>query len=147
MEREAVLVGIDVGTSKVCALIGEVSRDGKLTIMGHGTVPASGLNAEQSALLAGSLINPRRYSPGAPPRRLLARQRIILRRMRIGGGPLAATAPPRISAAPRPAEQENEVPAELETLEEDPEAPEETTEETAPPDSTVPPTPPAQDPP
>ena len=43
MEREAVLVGIDVGTSKVCALIGEVSRDGKLTIMGHGTVPGSGL--------------------------------------------------------------------------------------------------------
>src|SRR6185503_6768186 len=42
-EREAVLVGIDVGTSKVCALIGEVGRDGKLTIMGHGTVPASGL--------------------------------------------------------------------------------------------------------
>jgi len=43
VEREAVLVGIDVGTSKVCALIGEVGRDGKLTIMGHGTVPASGL--------------------------------------------------------------------------------------------------------
>ena len=43
MEREAVLVGIDVGTSKVVALIGEVSRDGRLTIMGHGTVPASGL--------------------------------------------------------------------------------------------------------
>ncbi len=43
MEREAVLVGIDVGTSKVCALIGEVSRDGRLTIMGHGTVPATGL--------------------------------------------------------------------------------------------------------
>ncbi|HEY7591368.1 MAG TPA: cell division protein FtsA [Candidatus Limnocylindrales bacterium] len=43
MEREAVLVGIDVGTTKVCALIGEVSRDGRLTIMGHGTVPASGL--------------------------------------------------------------------------------------------------------
>lgn len=43
MEREAVLVGIDVGTTKVCALIGEVGRDGRLTIMGHGTVPASGL--------------------------------------------------------------------------------------------------------
>ena len=43
MEREAVLVGIDVGTSKVCTLIGEVSRDGRLTIMGHGTVPSSGL--------------------------------------------------------------------------------------------------------
>ena len=43
MEREAVLVGIDVGTTKVCALIGEVGRDGRLTIMGHGTVPSLGL--------------------------------------------------------------------------------------------------------
>ena len=43
MEREAVLVGIDVGTSKVCALIGEVSRDGRLTVIGHGTVASSGL--------------------------------------------------------------------------------------------------------
>jgi cell division protein FtsA len=43
VEREAVLVGIDVGTSKVCALIGEVGRDGRLTIMGHGTVATSGL--------------------------------------------------------------------------------------------------------
>ncbi len=37
------LVGVDVGTTKVCALIGEVSRDGRLTVMGHGTVPSSGL--------------------------------------------------------------------------------------------------------
>ncbi len=43
MEREAVLVGIDVGTSKVCTLIGEVSSDGSLTIVGKGVVPASGL--------------------------------------------------------------------------------------------------------
>ena len=43
MEREAVLVAVDVGTSKVCTLIGEVSRDGRLTVMGHGTVPSSGL--------------------------------------------------------------------------------------------------------
>jgi cell division protein FtsA len=43
VEREAVLVGIDVGTSKVVALIGEVTREGRLTIMGHGTVPATGL--------------------------------------------------------------------------------------------------------
>ncbi len=43
MEREAVLVGIDVGTTKVCALIGEVSRDGSLTIIGKGPVPANGL--------------------------------------------------------------------------------------------------------
>ena len=38
MEREAVLVGIDVGTSKVTVLIGEVRRDGALTIIGKGTV-------------------------------------------------------------------------------------------------------------
>jgi len=43
VEREAVLVGIDVGTSKICALIGEVARDGSLTIVGKGSVPASGL--------------------------------------------------------------------------------------------------------
>jgi cell division protein FtsA len=43
VDREAVLVGIDVGTTKVVALIGEVSRDGALTIIGKGTVPATGL--------------------------------------------------------------------------------------------------------
>jgi len=43
VEREAVLVGIDVGTSKICALIGEVGRDGGLTIVGKGVVPAAGL--------------------------------------------------------------------------------------------------------
>lgn len=43
MEREAVLVGIDVGTTKVVALIGEVGRDGSITIIGKGSVPAAGL--------------------------------------------------------------------------------------------------------
>ena len=43
MEREAVLVGIDVGTTKVVALIGEVSRDGSLLIIGKGSVGATGL--------------------------------------------------------------------------------------------------------
>jgi monofunctional biosynthetic peptidoglycan transglycosylase len=45
-------------------------------------VPASALDAEQAALLAGALINPRVYSPAQPNRRLLRRQEIILRRMR-----------------------------------------------------------------
>ena len=43
MEREAVLVGIDVGTTKVTALIGEVGRDGGLTIIGKGTMSTTGL--------------------------------------------------------------------------------------------------------
>ena len=44
-------------------------------------VPASALSRPQAALLAGALINPRRYNPGRPPKRLLRRQQIILARM------------------------------------------------------------------
>jgi len=43
VEREAVLVAIDVGTSKCVALIGEVATDGSLTIIGKGAPAASGL--------------------------------------------------------------------------------------------------------
>ena len=42
---------------------------------------AAGLSAEQAALLAGAIINPRVYSPAHPNARLLRRQRIILSRM------------------------------------------------------------------
>ena len=69
MEREAVLVGIDVGTSKVCALIGEVGRDGGLTIVGKGVVPAAGLkkavvvNIEQTVRsIAGAVEHSERSS-------------------------------------------------------------------------------------
>jgi monofunctional glycosyltransferase len=44
-------------------------------------VPASALTPEQAAMLAGAIINPHFFNPGAPNRRLLARQRLILRRM------------------------------------------------------------------
>ena len=65
-------------------------------------VPASALSRQQAALLAGALINPRRYNPGRPPTRLLRRQRIILARMGtveppIGGRPQA---PPPEAALP-----------------------------------------------
>lgn len=43
MEREAVLVAIDVGTSKVVALIGEKTSDGSLNILGKGVPSSSGL--------------------------------------------------------------------------------------------------------
>lgn len=42
---------------------------------------AADLSASQAALLAGAIINPRRYSPAHPNARLLRRQAIILRRM------------------------------------------------------------------
>jgi monofunctional biosynthetic peptidoglycan transglycosylase len=116
----------------------------------HFGTSAAGLSAEQAALLAGSLINPRRYSPGSPPRRLRQRQAIILRRMRIGGAPASAVARP--SSPSRSAEPVEEPPAELESLEEDPEmAPDESEPESDPqaPDSTAPPAapqPPTKDP-
>ena len=43
MEREAILVALDVGTSKVITLIGEVSRDGTVTVIGKGAQASSGL--------------------------------------------------------------------------------------------------------
>ncbi len=49
----------------------------------HFGVSASALSREQAALLAGAIINPRRYSPSKPPRRLLRRQRVILANMRL----------------------------------------------------------------
>ncbi|WP_027893467.1 cell division protein FtsA [Calidithermus chliarophilus] len=38
-----ILVGIDVGTTKVCTVIGELSSDGHLDVIGEGTVPSQGL--------------------------------------------------------------------------------------------------------
>ena len=44
-------------------------------------VAASDVSAEQAALLAAAIINPRIYSPARPNRRLLRRQQTILGRM------------------------------------------------------------------
>ncbi|MFQ5874873.1 MAG: cell division protein FtsA, partial [Dehalococcoidia bacterium] len=40
---ERIVVGIDVGTTKVCTLVGEVSEEGVLRIVGVGVVPSRGL--------------------------------------------------------------------------------------------------------
>ena len=37
------IVGLDIGTSKVVALVGEVTPDGELEIVGIGTHPSRGL--------------------------------------------------------------------------------------------------------
>jgi monofunctional biosynthetic peptidoglycan transglycosylase len=49
---------------------------------------AAGLGASEAALLAGSLINPNRYSPADPPQRLRRRQQLILRRMGMRDAPV-----------------------------------------------------------
>ena len=57
MEIEAVLVALDVGTSKVVALVGEVTREGTVNIIGKGTAASNGLkkgqviNIEQTAVI------------------------------------------------------------------------------------------------
>jgi cell division protein FtsA len=38
-----VFSGVDVGTSKICALIGERGPEGATTVLGHGVVPCTGL--------------------------------------------------------------------------------------------------------
>ena len=45
-------------------------------------VPASGVSADQAALLAGAIVNPRVLNPRRPNARLAGRQRLILSRMR-----------------------------------------------------------------
>ena len=43
MELEAILVALDIGTSKAVVLVGEVTNDGTLDIIGKGTVPTTGV--------------------------------------------------------------------------------------------------------
>src|ERR1700749_3086535 len=37
-----IVVGLDIGTTKVCAVVGEIAEDG-ITVLGVGTVPCRGL--------------------------------------------------------------------------------------------------------
>ena len=43
MDDNPLLVGIDVGTTKICALIADVDAEGVLRILGVGLEPARGM--------------------------------------------------------------------------------------------------------
>ena len=58
-------------------------------------IPASALNAQQAALLAGAIINPRVLNPARPTARLLRRQQLVLGRM----GQVTPPAPAPVVAA------------------------------------------------
>jgi monofunctional biosynthetic peptidoglycan transglycosylase len=93
-------------------------------------IAASALNREQSALLAGAIINPRVLNPARPTPRLLARQRIILGRM----GEVTPPAPVPAAPVPEPAEaaiDEAEVPDDGDAI---PETDQPTPEDTAEPE-------------
>jgi monofunctional biosynthetic peptidoglycan transglycosylase len=64
--------------------------------------PASGLTADEAALLAAAIINPRVLNPGRPVARLRTRQQMIMRRM-------GAVTPPATTETATP----EEVPVEL----------------------------------
>jgi monofunctional biosynthetic peptidoglycan transglycosylase len=61
---------------------------------------AASLSPREAALLAAAIINPRLYNPARPGGRLLARQRLILRRMRYVEPPPPAPEPVAAPAAP-----------------------------------------------
>jgi monofunctional biosynthetic peptidoglycan transglycosylase len=63
----------------------------------HFGKPASALGADEAALLAAAIINPRVHNPSRPTARLLRRQRLI--RARMGG----VTPPPDSAPAPQAA--------------------------------------------
>jgi len=67
--------------------------------------PSSSLSADQAAMLAGSIINPRIYSPAHPNARLMRRQKIILARMGDVTPPPNGPAPTPVEATPEPALQ------------------------------------------
>jgi monofunctional biosynthetic peptidoglycan transglycosylase len=69
-------------------------------------VSASALNAEQSALLAGAIINPRLLNPARPTARLLRRQAIVLARMGDVTPPPVVT---NASVEPEPVETPEEI--------------------------------------
>ncbi|MER3458288.1 MAG: cell division protein FtsA, partial [Chloroflexota bacterium] len=69
MSTPHTLVGIDVGTTKVCALIGEVGEGGALQIVGVGVSPSRGLRkgnvvnvAETVAAIAAAVERAERIS-------------------------------------------------------------------------------------
>jgi cell division protein FtsA len=41
--EEAIFVGLDIGTAKVCALVGQATPDGKIRVIGVGDAPSQGM--------------------------------------------------------------------------------------------------------
>ena len=72
-------------------------------------IPASALNGQQAALLAGAIINPRVLNPARPTARLLRRQQIVLGRMGQVTPPVPDAVPVESSASPDAAVQAPEL--------------------------------------
>ena len=42
-KRHKIITGLDIGTTKICAILGQADEDGQLTILGMGSNPSVGL--------------------------------------------------------------------------------------------------------
>jgi cell division protein FtsA len=69
MEEAKTIVAIDVGTTKVCTLVGEVYEDGQLRIIGSGVTPSRGLRKgavvnvqEATEAIRASVLKAERFS-------------------------------------------------------------------------------------
>ena len=43
MSKSELIVGLDIGTTKICCVVGETSDDGTMNIVGVGESPSTGL--------------------------------------------------------------------------------------------------------
>ena len=50
MKENSIIVGLDIGTTKITTVIGEVGPNGSVDIIGEGTVPSEGMKR-------GSVVN------------------------------------------------------------------------------------------
>ncbi|MEK7267798.1 MAG: cell division protein FtsA, partial [Nitrospirota bacterium] len=42
-KRDHIVVGLDIGTTKICAIVAEVNEEGSVNIIGVGSSPSRGL--------------------------------------------------------------------------------------------------------
>ena len=49
MGRDQIAVGLEIGTSKVCAVVGEIKADGTIKILGVGEAPSRGVRKGEIA--------------------------------------------------------------------------------------------------
>jgi cell division protein FtsA len=43
MAKSTIYAGLEIGTSKICVVVGEAKRDGTIKILGVGTAPSRGV--------------------------------------------------------------------------------------------------------
>ena len=45
-ETERIMVGLDIGTTKICAIVASIDEQERINILGVGKAPSDGLNRE-----------------------------------------------------------------------------------------------------